>query len=145
MMKEIEGRGGFLNCIQNGWLRRLLELQCIKWRQGVDSGKRTMVGLNAFKTEEEVEVPPFTLNLEEIEARAIDRVRRWKADRDNPKVKDSLERVKGVMQEYDRIEKAGGLMPALLEAARAKATLGEIMGAIVEVSGGYVYSSRYGG
>ena len=55
-------------------------------------------------------------------------------------VKDSLEKVKEAMAKFDAVEKAGILMPALLEAARAKCTLGEMMEAIVEVSGGRIYA-----
>ncbi len=143
MIKDIEGRGGFVRCIESGWIRALLERQSIKWRQEVDSGERIIVGLNKFKSEEEIEIPPFTLDLEEIEGRAIERIKRWKANRDKGKVGDALERVKEAIQKYDSTEKAGILMPTLIEAARARCTLGEMMGAIVEVTGGRVYSGGY--
>jgi methylmalonyl-CoA mutase N-terminal domain/subunit len=137
---EIESRGGYFGCIKNGWLRGLLEKQSIKWRQEVDSGKRIVVGLNKFRVEEEEEVPAFTLYQPEIEAEIVKRTEKWKKNRDNGKVKDSLEKVKEAMANFDAVEKAGILMPALLEAARAKCTLGEMMEAIVEVSGGRIYA-----
>ncbi|MFH1625979.1 MAG: acyl-CoA mutase large subunit family protein [Pseudomonadota bacterium] len=138
---EIESRGGYFECIKNGWLRQLLEKQCVKWRQEVDSGERIVVGLNKFKIDEQEEVPTFTIYQPEIEAEVVKRTEKWKANRDNSKVTDSLERVKQVMADYDTVEKAGILMPALMEAARAKCTLGEMMEAIVEVSGGRIYST----
>ncbi|OIP92358.1 MAG: hypothetical protein AUK24_01665 [Syntrophaceae bacterium CG2_30_49_12] len=137
---EIESRGGYFGCIKNGWLRQLLEKQSIKWRQEVDSGERIVVGLNKFRVEEEEEVPAFTLYQPEIEAEIIKRTEKWKKNRDNIMVKDSLEKVKEAMAKFDAVEKAGILMPALLEAARAKCTLGEMMEAIVEVSGGRIYA-----
>ncbi|MDI6776020.1 MAG: acyl-CoA mutase large subunit family protein [Syntrophales bacterium] len=137
---EIESRGGYFGCIKNGWLRQLLEKQSIKWRQEVDSGERVVVGLNKFRVEEEEEVPAFTGYQPEIEAEIIKRTEKWKKNRDNSKVKDSLERVKESMVNFDAVEKAGILMPALLEAARAKCTLGEMMESIVEVSGGRIYA-----
>ncbi|MDO8784663.1 MAG: acyl-CoA mutase large subunit family protein [Syntrophales bacterium] len=137
---EIESRGGFFGCIKNGWLRRLLEKQSIKWRQEVDSGERVVVGLNKFRVEEEEEVPAFTLYQPEIEAEIIKRTEKWKKNRDNGKVKDSLERVKEAMANFDAVEKAGILMPELIAAARAKCTLGEMMESIVEVSGGRIYA-----
>ena len=136
---EIESRGGYFGCIKNGWLRRLLEKQSIKWRQEVDSGERVVVGLNKFRVEEEEEVPAFTLYQPEIEAEIIKRTEKWKKNRDNGKVKDSLEKVKEAMVKFDTVEKAGILMPALLEAARVKCTLGEMMESIVAVSGGRIY------
>ncbi|HCX90837.1 MAG: methylmalonyl-CoA mutase [Deltaproteobacteria bacterium CG12_big_fil_rev_8_21_14_0_65_43_10] len=138
---EIESKGGYFECIKNGWLRQLLEKQSIKWRQEVDSGERIVVGLNKFKIEEKEEVPAFTIYQPEIEAEITDRLKRWRANRNNTEVKDSLERVKGAMSDYDNVEKAGILMPALIDAARAKCTLGEMMEAIVEVSGGRIYST----
>jgi len=137
---EIESRGGYFGCIKNGWLRQLLEKQSIKWRQEVDSGQRTIVGLNKFKVEGEQEVPAFTGYQPEIEAEIIKRTEKWKKNRDNTRVRDSLKRVKEAMVNFDSVEKAGILMPALLEAARAKCTLGEMMEAIVEASGGRIYA-----
>jgi methylmalonyl-CoA mutase N-terminal domain/subunit len=89
-------------------------------------------------------VPPFVVKAKETAEIAADGVKRWKANRDNAKVKKVLDDVEEAMQKYDSIEKAGILMPTLLEAARAKCTLGEIMGAIYEVTGGRVYASEYG-
>ena len=141
VMSEIESRGGYFQCIKNGWLRGLLEKQSIKWRQEVDSGERAVVGLNKFTIDEEEVVPAFTIYQPEIEEEVIKRIETWRANRDNSKVKDSLEKVKESMSNYESVEKAGILMPSLIEAAKAKCTLGEMMEAIVEVSGGRIYST----
>ena len=144
VINQIESRGGFSKCIEDGWLRHLLENQMLKWRQEIDSEEKVMVGLNKFRAEEEMEVPPFVVKAKETAEIAVDRVKRWKANRDNAKVKRALDDVKEAMKKYDSIKKAGILMPTLLEAARAKCTLGEMMGAIYEVTGGRVYASEYG-
>ncbi len=141
VMGEIESKGGYFQCIKNEWLRQLLEKQSIKWRQEVDSGERVVVGLNKFKTEEEEVVPAFTGYQPEIETEVVKKMEKWRANRDNTKVKDSLDRIKEAMAGYDTVEKAGILMPKLIEAAKAKCTLGEMMEAIVEVSGGRIYST----
>jgi methylmalonyl-CoA mutase N-terminal domain/subunit len=141
VMSEIESKGGYFECIKNGWLRQLLEKQSIKWRQEVDGGERVVVGLNKFKIYEEEEVPAFTVYQPEVEEEAKEKLKKWKANRDNSKVRDSLEKVKDAMSDYDSVEKAGILMPELIKAARAKCTLGEMMDAIVEVSGGRLYST----
>ena len=110
----------------------------------MDNEEQIIVGLNKFKTVEKVEIPPFVVKAKETAEIAAERVKRWKANRDNAKVNGTLQDIKETMQKYDSVEKAGILMPALLEAARAKCTLGEIMGAIHEVTGGRVYASEYG-
>jgi methylmalonyl-CoA mutase N-terminal domain/subunit len=140
---EIEKRGGFIKCVENGWLRSLLENEMIKWRREIDSGEKIIVGLNKFKVEEKQEVPPFTIDLEEMKRITIERLKKWKAGRDNDLVKRTLVEVKEKMVKYEKIEQAGILMPALLNAARAKCTLAEMMEAIVEVTGGRVYSASY--
>ena len=141
VMSEIESKGGYFACIKNEWLRQLLEKQSIKWRQEVDSGERVIVGLNKFKIDEKEEVPTFTVYQPEIEAEVIKRIKKWRENRDKTKVKDSLDRVKEAMAGYDTVEKAGILMPSLIEAAKSQCTLGEMMEAIVEASGGRIYST----
>ncbi len=144
VMNQIESRGGFAKCVEDGWLRHLLESQVLQWRKQIDSGERVMVGLNKFRGEEEEEVPPFVLESEKSAKAAVERIKKWKANRDNAKVERALGDVKEAMEKYDSIEKAGILMPTLLEAARAKCTLGEMMGAIFDGGGGRVYTSEYG-
>ncbi|MDY6968948.1 MAG: methylmalonyl-CoA mutase family protein [Spirochaetota bacterium] len=141
MRSAIESQGGYFACIKNGWLRDLLERQSINWREEVDSGERIVVGLNKFAIEEEEEVPAFTVYQPEIEKEVISRLEKWKANRNKSDVNDSLERIKEAMSNYDTVEKAGILMPSLIKAAKAKCTLGEMMEAIVEVSGGRIYST----
>ena len=145
VVKEIESRGGFSECVKSGWLRRLLEKQMLEWRQKVDSGESIIVGLNKFRAEEKTEVPPFAVKSAEAAELVAKRLKKWKASRDSNKVREAVQNIKQVMQKYDSIEKAGILMPALLEAAREKCTLGEMMGAIYEVTGGRVYSREYRG
>lgn len=144
VISQIEGRGGFSKCIEDGWLRHMLEDQIINWRQQLDEEKKVVVGLNKFSTGEKSDVPPFVVKAKETSQIAIARVKKWKANRDNTNVQRTLDDVKAAMRKYDSIEKAGVLMPSLLEAARAKCTLGEMMGAIYEATGGRVYASEYG-
>lgn len=144
VISDIENRGGFAKCVADGWLRNLLEQEILKWRKEVDLEEKVIVGLNKFMTKQKEDVPPFEIRAEEAAEDIIARVRKWKTNRDKHKVEDSLQNVKLAMQRYDSFEKAGILMPALIEAARAKCTLGEMMGAIYEVTGGRVYTSQYG-
>ncbi|MFC1965102.1 methylmalonyl-CoA mutase family protein [Chloroflexota bacterium] len=144
VMNQIEGRGGFCKCVEDGWLHRLLRKRVIKWRQQVDAGERTVVGINQFETEEKVEVPPFAADIKEAAETAIKRVKKWKSSRDNAEVLQALGNVEETMGDFDSVEKAGILMPALIKAARAKCTLGEMMGAIYKATGGRVYATEHG-
>ena len=143
IMNQIEEKGGFFKCIENGWIRQLLEFQMVKWRSQVDNHEKIVVGLNKFKIEEKKEIPPFAIDLDESRKITLEKLKKWKTDRDNDLVKKTLAEVKEKMKNYETIEQAGILMPALLNAARAKCTLAEMMEAILEVTGGRCYSSTY--
>lgn len=142
VMYEIESRGGFTKCVEDGWLRHLLEKQVIRWREEVDKGEMTIVGLNKFRIEESTEVPTFLVEGKKVAETTIERVKKWKANRNQSKVKEALEDVGQAIRKYDSVEKAGILMPALLEAARAKCTLGEMMAMIYQ--GNRLFASDYG-
>jgi methylmalonyl-CoA mutase N-terminal domain/subunit len=145
MMAEIEDRGGFCQCVADGFLRNLLREQVIKWRSQIDTEEKIIVGLNDFKIDAETEIPPFSSDASKTADIAIKRVKEWKQSRDNVKVQDALKGVEQAMQAYNTPENAGLLMPALIDAARAKSTLGEMMGAIYKVTGGRVYGADYRG
>ncbi|MBI4285405.1 MAG: acyl-CoA mutase large subunit family protein [Chloroflexi bacterium] len=144
VMDSLEKRGGFSKCVESGWLRQLLEQQVIRWRDQVDREGKVIIGLNKFRTEDAVQVPAFTMKVDEAARSAAERLRKWKASRNNAAAEKALETVRRAMVEYDTVAKAGILMPALIEAARARCTLGEMMGAIYQMTGGRVFASRYG-
>jgi methylmalonyl-CoA mutase N-terminal domain/subunit len=143
VMDQIEERGGFCRCVEDGYLRGLLRDQVLKWRQELDSNERTVVGLNRFKTEKQVHVPPFASD-EKAAQIITERIRKWKKSRDNSKVKRALDEVEQAMHDFQSAENAGKLMPTLIEAARAKCTLGEMMGSIYKATGGRIYAAEYG-
>lgn len=145
VMSAIEDRGGFCQSVADGYLRSLLRSQVINWRTQIDNNEKIIVGLNEFKIDHETEIPPFSSDASKTAEIAIKRVKAWKISRDNAKVQSALKGVEQAMKNYDTPEKAGILMPALIEAARVKSTLGEMMGAIYKSTGGRVYGADYRG
>ena len=144
VMGQIEKRGGFCKCVEDGFLRGLLNEKVVTWREQLDREERVVVGLNRFRLDEEVEVPSFATDTKKASDMAIERLRNWRNSRDNEAVKNALDKVEQAMLAYDSMDKAGRLMPVLLEAARSKCTLGEMMGAIYKAAGGQVFASEYG-
>jgi methylmalonyl-CoA mutase N-terminal domain/subunit len=110
VMVQIEERGGFCKCVEDGYLRGVLRDQVLKWRQQLDSNERIVVGLNRFKTEEQVHVPPFASDEKAAEI-ITKRIRKWKKSRDNSKVKQALDEVEQAMHDFESAENAGKLMP----------------------------------
>lgn len=132
MLDEIEKRGGFVKCWEDGWFRRQIEDESYRWRQEVDSGKRIVVGVNKYIAGKEIEVPIFRVD-PQVEKIMVERIKAFKNNRDNKKVKLYLDKLREVAK------KDGELMPPLLEAAKADATLGEMMDILREVYGWHVY------
>ena len=112
----------------------------LEWRQAVDNGEKVIVGVNKYALAEEPNVPVFKIDpkTEEI---AVERVRRFKAQRDNAKTKVGLANMEQIARKVQAEwpEASGELMPAVIDAAKANASLGEMANVLKEVFGwGYV-------
>ena len=118
-LDEIESMGGTLAAIERGFQQREIQEAAYRVRRAVDSGDQVVVGVNKFR-DDEVSTPPTHRIDPEGERRQIEGVRRVRAER-------SAEAWDAAMDELERIARAdGNLMPAIVEAVRAYATVGEI-------------------
>jgi methylmalonyl-CoA mutase N-terminal domain/subunit len=128
--QEIESLGGVIACIESGYFQREIADAAYAFQKAVDSGERIVVGVNAFTDEEE----PFTdiLRIDPaVETEARRRVAAFKARRAQGPVQAALDRVRTACHV------GRGIMPAIVDAVRADATLGEICQAIKDVYGGW--------
>jgi methylmalonyl-CoA mutase N-terminal domain/subunit len=118
-LDEIESLGGTLAAIERGFQQREIQEAAYRVQRAVDSGDQVVVGVNKFR-DDEVATPPTHRIDPEGERRQIDRVRKVRAER-------STEAWAAAMDELERVALAdGNLMPAILAAVRAYATVGEI-------------------
>jgi methylmalonyl-CoA mutase, N-terminal domain len=118
-LDEIETLGGTLPAIERGFQQREIQEAAYRVQRAIDSGDQIVVGVNRF-TDDEAATPPTQRIDPEGERRQIERVRRVRAER-------SAETWTRAMDELE--SDAGGdanLMPAILAAVRAHATVGEI-------------------
>jgi len=127
---EIDKMGGALGAIKRGYIQQEIMRSAYNYQREVDSGEQVVVGVNKFVTEEEPELKLFEID-EAVERKQIERLRKLKSQRDNEKVGQVLNRVRQVAQSDDN------LMPALIEAVKAYATVGEISDALRDVFGEY--------
>jgi methylmalonyl-CoA mutase N-terminal domain/subunit len=102
----------------------------VQQQQDIESGKRVVVGVNRFKSAEEPEPTIFKVNTELARAQ-IERLRRVRAERDTAAAEASLKRLGEAARGTDN------LMPAILEAVRSYATMGEICGELKKTWGDY--------
>ena len=131
---------GFFHCWRTGWFRKETEKSAYEWRKGLEKGDNIKVGLNKYVTEGEAKVPIFRVD-PQVEEIAIERVKRFRAERNSDVTQASLRELKGVARQVNQDWPQGGdLMPAVLNAVRAEATLQEIMDVLKgEFGWGFVY------
>jgi methylmalonyl-CoA mutase N-terminal domain/subunit len=116
---EIEQMGGTLAALERGFQQREIQEAAYRVQRAIDSGDQVVVGVNRYR-DDEVSTPPTHRIDPEGERRQVERVQRVRAERssaDWESAMDELERVAGG---------DGNLMPSILAAVRAYATVGEI-------------------
>jgi methylmalonyl-CoA mutase N-terminal domain/subunit len=138
LLDEVEAQGGYIAAQQSGWIRRQVEASAERWREDVNSGARRIVGLNCYQVEEEPQLNLFEYP-ECMEETAIERVRALRATRDAARFDAAIERFTEVAADfakrgYDELGNTG-LIEAAIDAARADATTGEIMGVLKDALG----------
>ncbi|MBV9818373.1 MAG: methylmalonyl-CoA mutase family protein [Solirubrobacterales bacterium] len=127
---RIDELGGMVEAVKQGFPQHEIADAAYELQQEVDSGQRTVVGVNRYTEGEEQDTEILRID-PELERKQIDRVQSIRADRDGDAVQGALHAIK---------EAAGAdrnLMPLLLDAARVHATEGEIVVALQEVWGDY--------
>ncbi len=131
--EEVERRGGYVAAQRSGWIRGEVEESAARWREEVDAGTRPIVGLNLYQTDEAQEPEIFTVD-EEVERIAVERIREHRSTRDSERWERAMDELSKAAKEFaDReVSELGDdrLMSAAIEAARADATTGEMMGAL---------------
>jgi methylmalonyl-CoA mutase N-terminal domain/subunit len=130
-INRIDALGGVLACIQNGFFQREIAESAYRYQQEVDTHKRTIVGVNDYLMEEEIRVP--TLYIDRVgEMAHLERLERVRKERDQDAVKCALVALRRVAEGTENT------MPAIIEAVKTYATLGEIMDVFRSVFSDYM-------
>lgn len=136
-INKIDDMGGAVPAIEQGYIQREIQDSAYKYQLDIEKEERIVVGLNRFRVEEEKPTNLLRVNPAVREAQ-IKRLKELKSERDNDKVNNSLSRLKRSAQGNDN------LMPGILDAVKAYATLGEICNVLREVFGEYQQVSTLG-
>jgi methylmalonyl-CoA mutase, N-terminal domain len=129
-INRIEDMGGAVAAIEASYMQREIQEAAVQQQRDIESGKRVLVGVNKFTDNEEAPKTIFRMNDELVRVQ-LDRLARLRSGRDMTAVEASLTRLE---------ESARGnenLMPVILDAVRAYATLGEICGTLRKTWGEY--------
>jgi methylmalonyl-CoA mutase, N-terminal domain len=116
---RIDGMGGMLSAIESGFVQREIELAAYEYQKRVEAGEEIVVGVNRFQVGEERAIPTMKIDTA-IEQAQIERVRRVRAERNQEQAMRALSTVE------DAARLGTNLMPAIISAVEAHATLGEI-------------------
>ena len=126
---EIEQLGGVIPAIEAGYFQREIAHAASEYQRKIDSKRRIVVGVNEFiKENEQIEIPLLEIGRESEEAQNK-AIANLKARRNESQVNSTLAAVRVACVGEDN------LMPAIIEAAKAYATLGEIVAAMKDVFG----------
>ncbi|GIW20403.1 MAG: methylmalonyl-CoA mutase [Chloroflexota bacterium] len=119
-LDEIEALGGTLAAIEAGFQQRQIAEAAYRVQREIERGERIVVGVNRFVDPEDEAPPPIQRIDPEAERRQVERVRRVRAERDPAAWEQALRRLEDCARGEEN------LVPAILEAVRAYATVGEI-------------------
>jgi methylmalonyl-CoA mutase N-terminal domain/subunit len=134
--ERIDQQGGMISAIERGFFRREIADAAFAYQRDVDARRKLIVGVNAFQEAEEKPIETLVID-ETVEKQQVASLQRIKVQRDGEAVRRALEEVRRTARSNHN------LLPALLDAARARCTVGEIMNALADVFGRYEGAAKW--
>ncbi len=129
-IQEVEKLGGMAKAIDTGLPKMRIEEAAARRQARIDSGMENIVGLNYMQLEQEDAIDILEVDNTAVRNAQLARLEKLRANRDNAKVKQCLEAITKSVETGE-----GNLLELALEAARARASLGEISMAVEQVCG----------
>jgi methylmalonyl-CoA mutase N-terminal domain/subunit len=129
-MRKIDAMGGTLRAIENGYIQREIQQAAYDYQKSIERGERVVVGVNRYQDERGTPLPLLRID-PETERTQVERLEKLRARRDASRLQAALRRVD------ETAHSDQNLMPAILEAVKAYATVGEISDVMRKVFGEY--------
>jgi methylmalonyl-CoA mutase len=139
---EIERAGGMAKAIELGVPQARIERAAAQRQARIDSGAEILVGVNRWRPESEPPVATLKVDNAAVRAAQIDKLRRLKAERDSAAVAASLEALTNAARQSNAAGMEANLLALAVEAARARATVGEISSALEAAWGRHKAEAR---
>ncbi len=127
---KIDDLGGMIEAIEQGYVQREIQASAYRAQQEVETGEAVIVGVNKYRDREEPQENLLSVN-PALQALQVRRLSILKSGRDSAAVKTTLEKLKNTAAGSDNI------MPAMIEAVKSYATIGEISDTLRSVFGEY--------
>ena len=137
LIEEVEELGGMTRAIETGVPKMRIEEAAARRQAAIDSGRDVIVGVNAYPSTEEPLIPVLDIDNAAVRESQVERLAKLKRERNSEAVLESLARL-----EQRAATGRGNLLECAVDAARKRATLGEISLALEKVWGRYQATTR---
>ena len=131
IIREVDDRGGMRRAIEEQWVQRQIQDVAFDRQEEIEDGDRVVVGVNEYQVEDDDREVDLEEVSEDEEGAQVERVEAVRAERDDGEVEAALADVR------EAAASGENLMPRLVKAAKARATVGEICDALREEFGEY--------
>ncbi len=129
-IKKIDAMGGTLVAIEQGYIQKEIQNSAYRFQKEIESGERVYVGINKYTMEEPPPTGLLKVDMSVGDEKAAE-LKKFRASRDQAKWKAALDKLREVSKTSENV------MPAVIEAVKAKATVGEICNVWRDVFGEY--------
>ena len=137
LIEEVEELGGMAKAIETGIPKMRIEEAAAKKQARIDSGKEWIIGVNAYKNEKDEPIELLEVDNAKVRKNQIERLQKIKAERDESAVQQALDAITNAAN-----DKSGNLLELAVNAARLRASLGEISMAMEKAFGRYTATIR---
>ncbi|MDP4083732.1 MAG: methylmalonyl-CoA mutase [Bacillota bacterium] len=128
-IEEIESLGGMAKAIETGLPKMKIEEAAARRQAQIDSSKETIIGVNRYRLKEEEPIDILEIDNTAVRLKQIEKLIKLKVNRDDQKVETALKAITRAAESHE-----GNLLELAVQAARVRATLGEISDAIEKVA-----------
>ena len=137
LMEDIEAMGGMTKAVAQGHPKRLIEEAATRRQVAIDKGEDVIVGVNKYRLDDEAPIETRKIDNTVVRNAQIERLKKIKRNRDSDTVKATLAKLETIARTGQ-----GNLLEAAVEAARARATVGEISDALRQAFGDHAAKPR---
>jgi methylmalonyl-CoA mutase len=134
LIEEVEALGGMTKAIETGLPKMRIEEAAARKQARIDSGKDVIVGVNKYRTNAETNIELLEVDNQNVRKKQIERLEKIKRERNNQEVEQILNKITEVTANVTGAQK-DNLLALAVEAARKRATLGEISYAMEKIVG----------
>ncbi|MFT3875616.1 MAG: methylmalonyl-CoA mutase [Propioniciclava sp.] len=142
LIEEVENAGGMAKAIEAGIPKMRIEEAAARTQARIDSGRQPVIGVNKYEVEDEEPIEVLKVDNATVRAEQIAKLAKLRAERDEPVTQEALKRLTWAAANPDPTDPDRNLLKLAIDAARARASLGEISDALESEFGRFTAQIR---